>query len=149
MIYVGYQGIGKSTLCHKRDKCIDLESGNFFADGYRHEDWYKVYANIAKHLSNQGKIVFTSSHKVLREYMNKMGIRFTVVFPSLELKEQWIAKLKQRADETHKLKDFKAWLNARERYRENIHDLSKERHKVIITTMDYSLEDVIEKGDEQ
>lgn len=143
MIYVGYQGIGKSTLAHKIPNAIDLESGNFFVKGFRHEDWFMVYANIAYHLSNQGKIVFTSSHKQLRVYMNKVGIPFTVVFPALELKEPWIAKLKQRWKETKRDKDFKAWVNAKERFNENIKDLSHEKKKVIITNMDYSLENLI------
>ena len=29
MIIVGYQGIGKSTLCQHRENCIDLESSCF------------------------------------------------------------------------------------------------------------------------
>lgn len=143
MIYVGYQGIGKSTLANKIPNAIDLESGNFFVQGFRHDDWFMVYANIAHHLSNQGKTVFTSSHKQLREYMKKMNIPFTVVFPALELKKQWIAKLKSRWEETKRDKDFRAWVNAKEKYNENIRDLSREERKVIITDMDYSLENLI------
>lgn len=143
MIYVGYQGIGKSTICHKKDNCIDLESSNFFIGGQRHDDWYKVYANIANHLSKQGKNVFTSSHKVLRDYMNKKGISFTVIYPSLELKELWIDKLKERYKLTHKEKDFKAWVNAQEKYDENIMDLSKEKSRIMLIGMDYSLENLI------
>lgn len=143
MIYVGYQGIGKSTICHKVDNCIDLESSNFFVNGQRHEDWYKIYANIANHLSNQGKTVFTSSHKVLRDYMNKNNISFTVIYPSLELKELWIEKLKERYKLTRKDKDFKAWINAKEKYDENIQDLSKEKRGIVITDMNYSLENLI------
>ena len=143
MIYVGYQGIGKSTLARKIPNAIDLESGNFFVQGFRHDDWFMVYANIAHHLSNQGKIVFTSSHKQLRVHMNKRGIPFTVVFPALELKQQWIAKLKSRWEETKRDKDFRAWVNAEEKYNENIRDLSREKKKIIITDMNYSLEDLI------
>jgi ABC-type cobalamin/Fe3+-siderophores transport system ATPase subunit len=82
MIVVGYQGIGKSSMAKNNADVIDLESGNFWVDGKRIDDWYKIYANIAKHLSDQGKIVFTSSHKVFRDYLNEKGIEFTVVFPS-------------------------------------------------------------------
>ena len=49
MIYVGYQGIGKSSL-GGTDKYIDLESSNF-----KHEDdWYKTYCDVAISLSKQG-----------------------------------------------------------------------------------------------
>ena len=43
MIVIGYQGIGKSTYSNKDITCIDLESGNFWVDGVRLDDWYKVY----------------------------------------------------------------------------------------------------------
>ena len=76
MIIIGYQGIGKSTLAGK-NKCIDLESGNFWfydLETYqkvRHNDWYIPYCNIANHLSEQGYIVFTSSHEVVRNELKK------------------------------------------------------------------------------
>ena len=41
MIIVGYQGIGKSSISNPDTRCIDLESGNFFVDGKRPDDWYK------------------------------------------------------------------------------------------------------------
>ena len=67
MIVIGYQGIGKSTLANKDLRFIDLESGNFWVDGKRADDWYKPYCQIAEHLSRQGYIVFTSSHEVVRK----------------------------------------------------------------------------------
>ena len=67
MIIIGYQGIGKSTLAKNSLKYIDLESGNFWINGERDEQWYKPYCNIANHLSAQGYTVFTSSHKEVRE----------------------------------------------------------------------------------
>ena len=85
MIYVGYQGIGKSSISGKNN-CIDLESGNFWVDGKRIDDWYKIYVNIAEHLSNQGYKVFMSSHKVVREELNKRKIEFKVIMPSIFLK---------------------------------------------------------------
>ena len=135
MIYVGYQGIGKSTLCNK--------SGNFWVDGKRIDDWYKVYANIAEHLSNQGKNVFTASHKVFRDYLKEKNIEFTVVFPALALKDQWIKKLEDRYNLTQSTKDYKALMNAKEMYEENIKDLMGEEKTIEIMNIDYSLERLI------
>lgn len=143
MIIVGYQGIGKSTLTEDCNQCIDLESSNFFVDGRRDYNWYKVYANIAKHLSEQHHVVFMSSHKVVREYMNEQNIEFIVVCPSLELKEEWLKKLKDRYVETKKDKDFRAWQNAVIGYNEQIKDLMKERNVVLLDNMNYKLLDVI------
>lgn len=142
MIYVGYQGIGKSSISGKNN-CIDLESGNFWVDGKRIDDWYKIYVNIAEHLSNQGYNVFMSSHKVVRDELNNRGIEFKAICPSLTLKEQWINRLQERFDRTKSTKDFKALKNAEEMYEENIKDLTSERNTIIITNIDYDLNDLI------
>lgn len=146
MIIVGYQGIGKSTLAKNHFQCIDLESSNFFVDGKRDDNWYKVYVNIAKHLSDQGNIVFMSSHKVIREYMNEQNIEFTVICPSLELKEEWLKKLRDRYVETKKDKDFRAWQNAVSGYDEQIKDLMNENNVISLEIMDYQLADKVRDG---
>ena len=130
-------------MCNNVLDCIDLESGNFFVDGKRCDDWYKVYANIANHLSLQGKNVFVSSHKVLREHLVKESIPFVVIYPSIELKDKWVEKLKQRYELTKKEKDLRALLNAQEKYDENLDDLSQEKLRIVITSMDYSLKQLI------
>ena len=70
---IGYQGIGKSSCAGKND-CIDLESGSFWVDGKRAEEWYIPYCQIAMHLANQGYTVFTSSHKVVRDQLASMPL---------------------------------------------------------------------------
>lgn len=147
MIYVGYQGIGKSSISGKNN-CIDLESGNFWVDDKRVDDWYKIYVNIAEHLSNQGYKVFMSSHKVIREELNNRGIEFTTICPSLKLKEQWINRLQERFDKTRSTKDFKALKNAEEMYEENIKDLASERNTIIITDINYDLSNLIKSKGE-
>lgn len=142
MIYVGYQGIGKSSISGKNN-CIDLESGNFWVNGERTDNWYKIYCNIAEHLSNQGYKVFTSSHKVVREELDKRNINFKVICPSLKLKEQWINRLQERYDRTHTEKDYKALMNAKEMYKENIKDLLSEERVMIIKNIDYDLLDML------
>lgn len=143
MIIVGYQGIGKSSLAKNHFKCIDLESSNFFVDGKRDDNWYKIYTNIAKHLSEQGKVVFMSSHKVIREYMNEQNIEFTVVCPSLDLKYRWLDKLENRYEDTKKDKDYRAWQNAINGYDEQIKDLMKEKNVIVLESITYNLGDSI------
>ena len=88
MIVVGYQGIGKSTLTGRDCKYIDLESGNFWIDGRRADDWYKPYCKIAEHLSEQGYIVFVSSHETVRQYLVENSRELVaLVYPSIELKD--------------------------------------------------------------
>lgn len=144
MIIVGYQGIGKSTLAGK-DSCIDLESGNFWVDGKRADDWYKPYCQIANHLSEQGYTVFTSSHEVVRKELEKSKEKVFVVFPSIHLRDEWVNKLKERYETTGLEKDFKALSNAEDRYKENIVELMMGNLKFYeINDMNYDLKQIVD-----
>src|SRR5574344_88303 len=144
MIIIGYQGIGKSTLANKDDKFIDLESGNFWIDGKRYDDWYKPYCNIAKNLSKQGKNVFISSHKVVRNELKDTDEKILIIYPSLKLKNEWINKLEERYSITKLEKDYKALMNAKDKYDENILELSNNNFiKIEIKNIDYDLKSII------
>lgn len=142
MIVIGYQGIGKSTLAGRDHRFIDLESGNFWIDGKRADDWYKPYCKIAEHLSEQGYIVFTSSHEVVRNQLIESYEPVVLCFPAVELKDEWIQKLEKRYEETGLAKDYKALMNAMDRYENNINELSESNFlcKIILKNMDYDLE---------
>lgn len=153
LIICGYQGIGKSTLCtngevvtgHPEVRCIDLESANFWCDGKRPYDWFKYYANFAKHLAAQGYIVFTASHKVFREWMNEQGIGFVTMFPSVDLKDEWISRLETRYNATELEKDYKTLMDAKEKYEQTINNLAGEDNHYIICDIDYRMPDVVKE----
>ena len=144
IIVVGYQGIGKSTISKNMFKCIDLESSNFWINGKRYDDWYIPYCNIALHLAEQGYIVFTSSHAVVREYLasRDTDIVLAVCYPDHNLKDKWIKKLEDRYNDTNLEKDYKAWKNAEDRYDENIDELANSENfcRIIITDESYELD---------
>lgn len=142
MIYVGYQGVGKSSLSGK-DNFIDLESNNFRVDGKRDPDWYKVYCNIAIALSEQGYKVFISSHELVRQELRKRKAAFIVITPSLELKDKWLERLKKRYDDSKLDKDFRALRNAELLYEQNIKDLLREDHVIEIKDINYDLSKLI------
>lgn len=124
MIIIGYQGIGKSTIAKKSNEYIDLQSGSFWYLHQRPLDWYIYYCQVAEHLSKQGYVVFVSSHKEVREFLrdnSKETIR--IIFPSILKRDEWIKKLKNRYETTKEEKDYKAWMNAEDRYHENISEL--------------------------
>lgn len=150
MIIVGYQGIGKSTLADKDLKYIDLESSNFFVEGKRADNWYAVYCKIAVSLSDQGYDVFMSSHQVVRDELNRIPyIEKMIVCPSVELKDAWIEKLKIRYEQSlnpqEKDKNYKAYMNAVDRYEDNIRELMDEKsfEICVIKNMNYDLEKCI------
>ena len=144
MIISGYQGIGKSSLAGKNN-CIDLESGNFWVDGKRADDWYKPYCQIANHLSEQGYTVFVSSHEVVRRELEKSKEPVYVIFPAIDLKDEWIKKLEDRYNNTKLDKDYRALMNAKDRYKENITELMQGNLKFYeITRINYHLDDIID-----
>lgn len=144
MIIIGYQGIGKSTLSNNDLRFVDLESGNFWVDGKRADDWYKPYCQIADHLSKQGYFVFTSSHEVVRNQLANSEERVICCAPSLSLKDQWINKLKERYETSGLDKDYRAYMNAEDRYTENITEIANSGFEVLwIESIDYDLCDEI------
>ena len=144
MIIIGYQGIGKSTLSNNNVNYIDLESDNFWINGKRYDDWYIPYCNIAEHLSQQGKNVFVSSHEVVRKQLEQTKERVIVICPDISLKEQWINKLQERYNYTQLEKDYKALMNAKEIYTENIKEIIDNNfEKIIINNINYNLEELI------
>lgn len=143
MIIIGYQGIGKSTMAGQNG-CIDLESGNFWVDGKRAEDWYIPYCNIANHLSEQGYIVFVSSHEVVRKELQKSKEKVVAICPATELRDEWVAKLEERYNRTGLDKDFKAWKNAEDRYVANIMEIANSGIPVFwINGMEYNLSGIV------
>ena len=154
MVIVGYQGIGKSTLSGAGNGFIDLESGNFFTERGRFSEWYKPYCKIALHLSEQGYHVFTSSHADVREHLkfyNDSKQPLLICYPVLNLKDEWVAKLKRRYEVSRSDKDYRAWQNAESCFKGNIEDLRSERgfYMCPIHEMQYNLEDLIRAKIEQ
>ena len=145
MIIIGYQGIGKSSLAKSDKEYIDLESSCFWVDGKRSDTWYIPYTQMAEHLSRQGKIVFTSSHEVVRNQLKSSSEKVICCVPSISLRYDWLDRLKNRYDQTKLEKDYKAYMNAKERYSDNIKEIMTSGFEtIVITCVDYNLKDIIE-----
>ncbi len=147
-VIVGYQGIGKSTLAKSASNVIDLESGNFWVDDRRSKDWYIPYCKLAVDLASQGNVVFTSSHKEVRDLLTSMpmleGVELACCVPSHNLKNEWLCKLLKRYLVSNLDKDRKAFLNAFERYDDNVEEIICSFDNVLlITSMDYNLGDAV------
>lgn len=157
-IIIGYQGIGKSTLANDENCFIDLESSCFWytdeetKQPCRWGNWAEIYTNIAVDLAKQNNIVFTSSHQVVRdELARKTNIENTTIavcVPTINIKDEWIEKLKNRYERSGLDKDYKAWKNAEDRYEENINEIISDAEKYgwiiyFITDINYYLSDLI------
>ena len=145
MIIIGYQGIGKSTLANSCLKYVDLESGCFWINGKRYNDWYIPYVQMAEHLSKQGYVVFVSSHEVVRNQLKLSKEKVICCVPDISLKDMWIEKLKLRYKESSLDKDYKAYMNALDRFTENIEEIVNSGFEVLsIKSINYGLKELID-----
>ena len=149
MIVIGYQGIGKSTLARKSFRYIDLESSALRKGNMRWQNWYEPYCMIAEWLSRQGYTVFVSSHKEVRDYLNEFCEEpFCAVVPSEDLKDEWIERLRERHKRLPTDKNYRAYMNAVDRFTENVREIKKDVADVReITSMSYELDKLIERAD--
>ncbi len=127
LIIIGYQGIGKST-CGGWNDCIDLESSCFRVGEERADDWYLPYCQTAMHLANQGYTVFTSSHKQVRDTLKTMPLmenvaRVVIFCPQIWMRDYWIQRLDERYTHTGLDKDYRALMNTKDRFEDNIREL--------------------------
>lgn len=164
MIITGYQGIGKSTLARNNVKIIDLESSSFWkyeedvslnktGNKTRHEDWYVYYCQVAQHLSAQGYIVFVSCHQEVRDWLSVHNSeKFCAIFPSKDIKEDWLNRLENRYKESQSEKDLRAYEHAKASYDNDIYKLWYEcqynveyYHNVaIIDDINYDLQELVD-----
>lgn len=146
MIIIGYQGIGKSTICKDNPRYIDFESSALKVFGRRMIGWELPYCQMATWLSKQGYVVFTSSHKEVRMHLTGTDEYCVAIVPSLKLKKEWVEKLKARYHESDSEKDRRAYLNAKTRYKENIQEIMDDvADTFVIDSMDYDLKQIVAK----
>lgn len=153
MIIFGYQGIGKSTLANRNIDTIfiDLESSMFRTPMHpeRSEDWFQAYGNIVYDLNKQNKFIFSACHQQIRDYIasekDLKGVMSVICYPSIELREEWLYRLRQRWIDTQLPKDKAALDYAEASYSSSIKALDKDTDydHLILTKMNYNLHDIL------
>ena len=114
--------------------------------GRRPPNWEMPYCQMAIWLSQQGYVVFTSSHKEVRETLKGCNEYCIAIVPTLELKNEWIEKLHDRYKDSGLLKDQLAWQNAKDRYEANITEIINDvPDTFLIDSMDYDLKQIVGK----
>lgn len=104
-IISAFPGIGKTTLVQTNKNYIDLESSDYkwldIDKGLSIEerkgtaktinpDFPANYIKKICELTSMGFNVLISSHKEVREALQAQGIKYTIVLPSLNMKEEMI-----------------------------------------------------------
>lgn len=93
-IVSGFPGIGKSTIFKNfpHIKCVDSDSSQFSwsSPGIRHSDFPNNYIDHIKSLIGKVDFIFVSTHQVVRKALQDNNLLYWLVYPNVELKEQYI-----------------------------------------------------------
>lgn len=109
-IVCGFAGIGKSTAAKNNVGVVDLESTPF------NKNW-KIYADVAVHMANNGYTVLLSMHKDLRDELNKRAVHYLVAIPPINNKDEYLKRYESRGNTAEFIellrKNWFDWLNDR------------------------------------
>ncbi|MEG2289571.1 MAG: hypothetical protein RSC24_06350 [Clostridium sp.] len=109
-IISGFPGVGKSEYFKNQEyndrTCLDSDSSEFswvkdeFGNNTkeRNQDFPNNYIEHIK--ANIGKvdIIFVSSHDVVRDALKENNIKYVLVYPEMNSKEEYIKRYKQRGN---------------------------------------------------
>lgn len=109
-IISAFPGCGKTYLFNKLNEdeiiCLDSDSSNFswiYQSGNKERNQEFPY-NYMKHIKeNIGKYkyIFVSSHDIVRKALNDNGIEFTLVYPDINIKNEYIQRYIDRGSDSN------------------------------------------------
>lgn len=98
-IILGFPGVGKTrakrALDEKNIPCLDSDISKFVCGDYP--------ANYVEHIKtvmseNKVKVCFISSEREVRDALRQAGIKYTIVYPAVELKKEYVRRYTDRND---------------------------------------------------
>ena len=124
----GFPAVGKSYLYNNNKglKVLDSDSRKFSweSEGVRHPDFPNNYIRHIKRNLGVVDVIFVSSHKVVREALESNGIDYTIVYPNISLKGEYISRYINRGNDD----SFIEFLN--NNWEEFITDIESEKFPV-------------------
>lgn len=104
MIICGFPGTGKSTMA-KVSRWVDLESTPFRGN-------WLTYAEVAKHMSDQGYTVMVSTHSELLDALEQVEASYTVIIPDATDVQTYMHRYEHRGNSTDFCKKvYDNWYN--------------------------------------
>lgn len=97
----GFPGVGKSFLSTRPNlKISDSDSSKFswVEKGVRHPDFPQNYIDHIRQCIETHDMVLVSSHKEVREALKANGIEYTIYYPSIESKDIYIERYRNRGN---------------------------------------------------
>lgn len=110
----GFPGVGKSTLVSTTNEHIflDSDSSNFSWSNKekreRNPDWPQNYIEYINANRDKADGIFISSHKEVRDALVNAGMKFTLVYPSLDMKDEYIGRYVARGNDPQFVELLKA-----------------------------------------
>lgn len=127
MVIAAFPGCGKTyTVTHEADQfngILDSDSSDFSwikdSNGKntdeRNPDFPKNYIEHIKSQLGKVEVIFVSSHKVVREALEKEGIHYFLVYPNIFQKKEYIKRYKNRGSDPNFIKkvsdNWELWLD--------------------------------------
>lgn len=109
-IICGFPGVGKSTYVKNNKDVLDSDSSKF--------DKSEFPDNYIKHIKeniDDGYTILASSHDVVRDALIKEGFNFTLVYPNIECKDEYLKRYKERGSPESFInlldKNWDNWIN--------------------------------------
>lgn len=139
----GFPAVGKSYLYNNNKglKVLDSDSRKFSweSEGVRHPEFPNNYIRHIKRNLGVVDVIFVSSHKVVREALENNGIDYTIVYPNISLKGEYISRYINRGNDDN----FIEFLN--DNWEEFITDIENERFPVKVELQEGQyMKDVLE-----
>lgn len=151
-IISAFPGIGKTTLVQTNKNYVDLESSDYkwididktlsieerkgtakTINPYFPENYIKKIIE----LTDTGFNVLISSHKEVREALQAQGIEYTIILPSLDMKEEMISRYLSRGNQESFVNLLKT------NYEKFVGDLSIDPNEKIILKSGQYLSDLV------
>lgn len=151
-IISAFPGIGKTTLVQTNKNYVDLESSDYkWIDIDKtlsieeckgiaktiNPDFPENYIKKIIELTDMGFNVLISSHKEVREALQAQGIKYTIVLPSLDMKEEMINRYLSRGNQ-------ESFVNLpKTNYEKFIEDLSMDPNEKVVLKSGQYLSDLV------
>lgn len=151
-IISAFPGIGKTTLVQINKNYIDLESSDYkWIDIDKtlpieerkgtaktiNPDFPNNYIKKINELTGMGFNVLISSHKEVREALQAQGIKYTIILPSLDMKDEMISRYLSRGNQESFVNLLKT------NYEKFVGDLSIDTNEKIILKSGQYLSDLV------
>lgn len=99
VVISGFPGIGKSYIFNNKEDINILKNTKILDSDSSKFDKSKFPENYIQHIKsnlNNVNIILVSSHKEVRDALKKANIKFIVVYPDINSKEEYIQRYKDR-----------------------------------------------------